>query len=146
VHIAPVQVHAKVSMHTREGRADVIEIEDGQWLDQAEVCELLGISAATWRATRRRGRGPQDGLVRLGKRVYVSRRSLRDWLDDCGESTDLTPAPRPPATAEVTAPARPRGVAVAPAEPSYSRGYRPSTSASERLYAGIGEPVAGRFQ
>lgn len=70
----------------------MIEIDGEQWLTQTEVCELLGISVATWRATRRRGRGPQDGLVHIGRRVYLKRSSIGEWLTDCGESTDLTPA------------------------------------------------------
>lgn len=70
----------------------MIEIDGEQWLTQPEVCELLGISVATWRGTRRRGRGPQDGLVHIGRRVYLKRSSIGEWLTDCGESTDLTPA------------------------------------------------------
>jgi len=109
----------------------MIEIDGESWLEQNEVLALLGgISAATWRAVRRNGRGPQDGLVYLGRRVYMRRSSIRDWLIECGGSTDLTP--------EVVTPAQ----AVTPAGAGRQRGGVPVARQHSRSpFAGIGEAV-----
>jgi hypothetical protein len=116
----------------------MIQLIDTQWLDQDEVLSALQISKSTWMNLRRRHSGPQDGQLRLGRRLYWNQRKLLDWLDDCEVSSDIdAPAPAAaPAFAEVTPKC---GIPVAP-EPS---GYR---SRTRGLYDGLGEPVDGRFQ
>lgn len=127
----------------------MIEIGSEQWLDMDEVLGALQISRSTWNHVRQRHGGPQDGMLRLGRKLWWNRDALVAWLHTCEDSSDIdAPAPRPEvplAPAEVIRYYRDRPVArPEPGSPDYtdySRSYRPND-----IYQGIGEPITREFQ
>jgi hypothetical protein len=109
-------------------------------LDMDEVLGTLQISRSTRNHVRQRHGGPQDGMLRLGRKLWWNRDALVAWLHTCGDSSDIdAPALRPevpPAPVDATRYYPDRPVArPEPDNPAYSRSYRPSD-----IYQGIGEP------